>query len=421
MAAVYLQKMRLFSRNVRLVLLFDAIYGLGFLGIFGVLFNLYLLRLGYGPEFIGVVNSAFMLVSVVASLPAGVLGGRWGARRTMIAGVALGLVGLGLLPMAEFVPRAFQDGWIMVTYSLVGLGFALWVANVLPFLMKATTPEERDHAFSAFMALMPLGSFVGSLIGGALPGLFASALEMSLDGPAPYRYPLFIAAVLQIAELAVLLAAREEEATDTPKTVSQAGRAPVAVIAVAALVVLLQLTASAGAETFFNVYLDAGLGESAARVGTLAAVAQLLAVPASLVVPLLMARWDKRHLITLGALAMALSLLPLALIPHWAAAGLGFIGVFALGMMWRSVIPVYVLQLVSLRWQTTMSGAFSAAMSLSYGVMALAGGYIIAALGYRSLFLTGAGVTAAGALIFWTYSRVPRGELGRCSAPDAAE
>jgi hypothetical protein len=41
--------------------------------------------------------------------------------------------------------------------------------------------------------------------------------------------------------------------------------------------------------------------------------------------------------------------------------------------------------------------------------MALGGGYIITALGFPSLFLTGAGLTAAGALAFWSYFRVPRG------------
>ena len=60
-----------------------------------------------------------------------------------------------------------------------------------------------------------------------------------------------------------------------------------------------------------------------------------------------------------------------------------------------------------------MSGAVNMAFGLSFSAMALGGGYLIGALGYRSLFLTGAGLTAAGALLFWAYFRVPRGELGR--------
>jgi hypothetical protein len=40
---------------------------------------------------------------------------------------------------------------------------------------------------------------------------------------------------------------------------------------------------------------------------------------------------------------------------------------------------------------------------------------MIAALGYRSIFLMGAGITAIGALLFWAYFRVPRGEFGLTS------
>jgi predicted MFS family arabinose efflux permease len=53
---------------------------------------------------------------------------------------------------------------------------------------------------------------------------------------------------------------------------------------------------------------------------------------------------------------------------------------------------------------------------MSIAAMSLWGGFAIAALGYRSLFLAAAGLTVVGALIFWFYFRVPRGEMAR--APD---
>ncbi len=71
-------------------------------------------------------------------------------------------------------------------------------------MISATTAEDRDYAFSAFFALVPLGGFVGSLAGGLLPGLFASLLGTSLNIPAPYRYPLMLAALLYLAGLAAM-------------------------------------------------------------------------------------------------------------------------------------------------------------------------------------------------------------------------
>ena len=49
--------------------------------------------------------------------------------------------------------------------------------------------------------------------------------------------------------------------------------------------------------------------------------------------------------------------------------------------------------------------------------MALGGGYVIPALGYRSLCLMGAGLMAIGTVVFWAYFRVPRGEYARGSGP----
>ena len=80
MATTYLQKLRLISRNARLYLAGVALQGPGW-GIFSVLFNLYLLRLGYGPRFVGLVSGAAMLTLALGSLPAGALGRRWGSRR----------------------------------------------------------------------------------------------------------------------------------------------------------------------------------------------------------------------------------------------------------------------------------------------------------------------------------------------------
>jgi predicted MFS family arabinose efflux permease len=113
-------------------------------------------------------------------------------------------------------------------------------------------------------------------------------------------------------------------------------------------------------------------------------------------------------------------MLPLALIPHWGAAGLGFMGVAALFSMTTAPIRVYSQEIVSPGWRAAMSGALMMGAGLSASAMALGGGYAIATLGYRSLFLAGAGLTAAGALLFWAYFRVPRGELVCRSAPDMA-
>jgi hypothetical protein len=77
MVTAYLERLRLFSRDARLYLISAALIGFTLWGVYAGFLNLYLIRLGYGPEFIGMINALGMLSATVFSLPAGTLGGRW--------------------------------------------------------------------------------------------------------------------------------------------------------------------------------------------------------------------------------------------------------------------------------------------------------------------------------------------------------
>jgi MFS family permease len=167
------------------LLLTVIVVGFSYLGVYVTLFNLYLLRLGYGPVFIGQINAAAQLGFALFSLPAGVLGSRWGSRNVAAAGLGVTALSLGLLPLAEFLPTTWQARWLMTTFITTWLGGALYLVNNYPLLMSITNPAERQHAFSIRQALTPLGSFAGSLASGFLPGLLATAMGFSLTSPRP--------------------------------------------------------------------------------------------------------------------------------------------------------------------------------------------------------------------------------------------
>ena len=277
--------------------------------------------------------------------------------------------------------------------------------------MGATGPEERSYAFSMQMALWPLAGFAGSLVGGLLPGLFATLSRTLLAHPAPYRYSLLISALLFTPAVPTLLATGKVTTAHARGSAAGARRAPYGLIGLLALVQLLQGAGEGVTRTFFNVYLDAGLHVATHQIGTLAAVGQLLFVPAALATPLLADRWGNRRVFIWASLGTALSLLPLALVPHWGAAGFGSVGVTALAAVWHPVYIMYRMEITSSGWWAVVNGATNMAMGLSWSGMSLAGGYVVTALGYPSLFLTGAGVTAAGALLFWAAFR-PRRLVG---------
>jgi MFS family permease len=102
----YISRLRMFSRDVRLLLVTSALLGFAVWGgIYAVLLNLYLLRLGYGPRFIGLVNSTGMLTVGVFALPVGVISARVGVRRMLIASAVLSGIGFVALPFAELAPE----------------------------------------------------------------------------------------------------------------------------------------------------------------------------------------------------------------------------------------------------------------------------------------------------------------------------
>lgn len=412
----YWQMLRLFSRDVCLFLVSAALVSFAWDGVRAVLFNLYLLRLGYGPESVGLINGVGALAFALFCLPAGAMGTRWGSRTMLIVGASVLAAGFWLLPLADFLAGAWCTAWLLATSVLIYLGFALYLVNGLPFMMGATGPKERYHVFSVHSALLPLAGFIGSLVAGVLPGTFATLLGVSLEQAAPYRFPLWLAALLLVPGVMALLPTRavggsNARASAPSAPLARTSRAPYGLIVVIALIMALRFGGRGTVVTFFNVYLDDGLGISTALIGALSATSQLLSVLAALVAPLLMARWGTPRTIFWGTMGMALAVLPLALVPHWASAGLGLVGSTALFSTSVGPIRVFSQELVAPRWRATMASAFMMGAGLAFSSVSLLGGYVIVALGYRTLFLVATGLAAAGALLFWSCFRGPRGEM----------
>jgi hypothetical protein len=56
------------------------------------------------------------------SLPGGALGRRFGVRDTMIAGAVVTVLGMVLMPMAEFLPDHGQDAWLLARRTASSMG-----------------------------------------------------------------------------------------------------------------------------------------------------------------------------------------------------------------------------------------------------------------------------------------------------------
>ena len=422
----YLSMLRLFSRDLRLFLITAALVALAWDGVRTVILNLYLLRLGYGPQFVGLVSAVGAFAFALLCPLAGAMGTRWGSRKMLITGLGMLAAGFCLLPLTESLAPDLRTGWLLGTTILTHLGFSLYLVNGLPFMMDTTGTRERIHAFSFHSALLPLTAFGGSLLSGLLPGILASLLGVPLTEAAPYRYTLWLAGLLLVPAVPVLLFSRsagslevQEPAVELDKAGST--RAPIGLILIVALFMALRFGGRGPVVTFFNVYMDSELGISTALIGVLSAIALLISVPAALLAPLIVARRGNTRTVVWGMIGMALCTLPLALIPRWPAAGLAYISSSAMFSVTVGPLRVFSQELVAPRWQATMASAFMMGAGLAFAAVSLAGGYVIVELGYRALFLVAIGLIAAAVLFFWFYFRVPRGEMARRTVPKGDE
>jgi len=422
----YLSMLRLFSRDLRLYLITAALVALAWDGVRTVILNLYLLRLGYGPQFVGLVSAVGAFAFALLCPLAGAMGTRWGSRKMLITGLGLMAAGFCLLPLSESMVLDLRTGWLLGTNILTYLGFALYLVNGLPFMMDTTGKEERIYAFSFHSALLPLTAFAGSLLAGVLPGILSSLSGVPLTEAAPYRFTLWLAALLLVPAVPVLLFARstgrlEVQSPAVEPDKASPKRAPIGLILIVALLMALRFGGRGPVVTFFNVYLDSEMGISTALIGVISATALLMSVPAALLAPLIVARRGTTRTIVWGMIGMALFTLPLALIPRWPVAGLAYIASSAMFSVTVGPLRVFSQELVAPRWQATIASAFMMGAGLAFAMVSLAGGYVIVEAGYRTLFLIATGLITAAVLFFWFYFRVPRGEMARRTVPEGGE
>lgn len=410
MIAGYTKTLRGFRRDVWFFYAFWVVIAVYFFGIYAVIFNLYLVRLGYGPQYIGMVQGLLFLCLTLFSVPAGWLGRRFGARRMLLAGALLFVPNSVAVALAEYVPLAWRDGWIAVNYGLVGVLASAVTVNSISFLMGLTSQQERGHAFAVLNAVRRLSGFAGSLLAGALPGIFAAMLRVSLSDPAPYRYPLFIPPALHVIGFVLLLSTHRAETVTTGKEEVGKGRPPVGLIAILSLVFLLWMAGTWSTRTFFNVYMDTDLMASPVVIGVIVAAGQLLSGVAALATPIVEKAVGRFRLLVVLFVGFVLSQAILAYLPYRAAAGIGFIAVYAMFGIADPVYTVYTQEIVAPEWRPIMAGYGNMAWALGTSALIFGGGFIIAAYGYRTLFAVGMIMAALCTVLFFSCFRVPRGE-----------
>ncbi|WP_063125368.1 MFS transporter [Nocardia fusca] len=121
-------------------------------------------QLNASPSQVSLLFTSYMLVTGVAMLVTGVVSSRFGAKKTLLAGLALIIVFAALAGMSGTVGQivGFRAGW--------GLGNALFIATALATIVGAASGGVA-RAIILYEAALGIGIATGPLLGGVLGGI----------------------------------------------------------------------------------------------------------------------------------------------------------------------------------------------------------------------------------------------------------
>ena len=162
-------KIMSFNRNVRLFMLANIFLQIG-MGIFMVLYNLYIKELGMPETINGKVISMTALATAIMLVPAGFLSDKLGRKWMIVFGAAF-------VAMILFY-RGITIAETPIIYAafLTGIFMAFVQVSAVPFLAENSITSERVQMFSIHFALVTVANVIGSLLG----GIIADVLEVFL-------------------------------------------------------------------------------------------------------------------------------------------------------------------------------------------------------------------------------------------------
>ncbi|GAG78023.1 unnamed protein product, partial [marine sediment metagenome] len=176
------------DRNIKVYFLAELLMSLGF-GIIMADFNLYILSLGFSPDFLGIVLSLTPLAQAFTAIPVGFLAEKIGNRRALI--LVNTIVGFSyflrvITPFRTLILfGSFLLGTVQVGYFIVKMPF-----------ISHYSGENKDREFTYSSIIFFTALAIGNLVGGFLP----SALEsFFLNETITYRVILLASTMLVLS------------------------------------------------------------------------------------------------------------------------------------------------------------------------------------------------------------------------------
>src|SRR5574341_43814 len=180
------ERVRGFSRNARLLLIRSPFSGLS-VSLFRLLFNLYLLAVGFDTLFVAKFAAINWTCHGLSVIPSGILSDLFGRRRVFLIGYG------GNLLATTAVIFVTDPSLLLVLAAVIGLFEGGHAIVGPPFMVEQSREDERVHLFSLNGGIQVAAASVGNLAGGLLPLLFALLFHVSAESAPALRGALLCA------------------------------------------------------------------------------------------------------------------------------------------------------------------------------------------------------------------------------------
>lgn len=382
-------------------------------GLFAVVFNLYVLAAGRTQAELGLVLSLTTLGAAIAVLPAGAAGDAWGRRPALIAG---GLVAA----VATFAQCSVTSLPALLLFGVVSgaTGAALAVAAV-PALVESAPPGGAATLLSIAGAVGIAGTTAGSALAGWLPG-HIGALVTAVLGHAPdllerYRLTLYLGlASAGVAVLPLLVWYRDAHRPVGVRESIASFRSGVGIGGVGAPYLLANVLLGLGAGfviPYLNVYLTRDRAIPLQTYGVIAAAGSLVLACVTALAPLVARRVGMPATVALGQLLSLPALAAMALARSTPLLAVAYCA--RLGLMDGNAPAAqgWVTERLPAAQRGVYSGLVLVAFQVPWSVTSALGGWLAGRIGYDPLFALTALFYVPAALVFWLGYRNLRGRF----------
>jgi MFS family permease len=348
--------------------------------IYVLLYNLYLLDLGFREDFVGKVSSASTAGMVAAILPAAALARRWGLGRLLLSSfAAVGIISVLRALVTTATP-------LLALAFLSGAAFSLYVVSLAPAIARLTSEKARSTGFSISTASSIALGILGGWLGGHLPGWLGGKRPAMLAGCALLALALWPSSRLRIE----------------PAPAEGAKLYPRNRFVVRFLIVWAIWNLATGAFNPFFTTFFAHLHTPVDRIGLIMSGSQLAQVVALSLAPLVLRKMGVVSGTSAMLMATALALAGLAAGPvGWAAAA---VFMTYTSCQWMTDPGINTLLMDRVREQER-TGATALMMLVSFAAQLVASflsGSSIAKFGYSTMLACAAMLAAIAAIAFRT-------------------